>query len=178
MRLGRPVPPIELTPEERTTLRQWARRRNQAQAVALQARLILRCATGETATAIARDVRVTKQTVGKWRTRFVARRLDGLLDEPRPGRHPYDYGCARGARADDHARIDAARRDALVHAEFGAADGNESKRGRAHLAGPCVAAAPHRDLQAVKGSTIHRQGPRHREPVPPSARSRPRAQRG
>jgi transposase len=47
--------------------------------------LVLRCAAGETATAIARDLRVTKQTVGKWRGRFVARRLDGLLDEPRPG---------------------------------------------------------------------------------------------
>ncbi len=85
MRLGRPVPPIVLTTGERETLEQWARRRTTAQAMALRARLILRCATGETATAIARDVRVTKQTVGKWRARFVARRLDGLLDEPRPG---------------------------------------------------------------------------------------------
>jgi transposase len=51
----------------------------------LRARLVLRCAAGETATAIARDVHVTKQTVGKWRGRFLTRRLDGLLDEPRPG---------------------------------------------------------------------------------------------
>jgi transposase len=85
MRLGRPVPPIVLTDDERETLEQWARRRKTAQAIALRARLILRCATDETATAIARDVRVAKQTVGKWRARFVARRLDGLLDEPRPG---------------------------------------------------------------------------------------------
>ena len=47
--------------------------------------VVLRCATGETATAIAREMRITKQTVGKWRARFIARRLDGLLDEPRPG---------------------------------------------------------------------------------------------
>jgi transposase len=85
MRLGRPVPPIVLTTDERETLERWARRPTTAQALALRARLVLRCATGETATAIARDVHVTKQTVGKWRSRFVARRLDGLLDEPRPG---------------------------------------------------------------------------------------------
>jgi transposase len=83
--MGRPVPPIVLTTDERTILEQWARRRKTAQAIALRARLVLRCATGETATAIAREMRVTKQTVGKWRGRFVARRLDGLLDEPRPG---------------------------------------------------------------------------------------------
>jgi len=85
MRTGRPVAPIVLTTEERETLEQWARRPTTAQALALRARLVLRCATGETATAIARDVHVTKQTVGKWRSRFLARRLDGLLDEPRPG---------------------------------------------------------------------------------------------
>jgi transposase len=45
---------------------------------------VLRYAAGATATAIARDLHITKHTVGKWRGRFVARRLDGLLDEPRP----------------------------------------------------------------------------------------------
>jgi transposase len=74
-----------LTTDERDTLERWARRPTTAQALALRARLVLRCAAGETATAIARDVHVTKQTVGKWRGRFIARRLDGLLDEPRPG---------------------------------------------------------------------------------------------
>ena len=85
MRLGRPVPPIVLTTDERETLERWARRPTTAQALALRARLVLRCAAGETATGIAKDVHVTKQTVGKWRGRFLARRLDGLLDEPRPG---------------------------------------------------------------------------------------------
>src|SRR5713101_9252081 len=85
MRLGRPVPPIVLTTDERDTLERWSRRPTTAQALALRARLVLRCAASETATAIAHDVHVTKQTVGKWRGRFIARRLDGLLDEPRPG---------------------------------------------------------------------------------------------
>ena len=53
--------------------------------MALRARIVLRCATGATHTAIAADLGVTIQTVGKWRKRFVATRIAGLLDEPRPG---------------------------------------------------------------------------------------------
>jgi transposase len=85
MRTGRPIPPWTITNEERETLERWARRPTTGQAVAQRARLILGCATGRTNTRVAYDLRVTKQTVGKWRTRFLAKRLDGLLDEPRPG---------------------------------------------------------------------------------------------
>ena len=85
MRTGRPIPPLAVTPTERETLERWARRAKTAQAVAQRARLILGCAAGNTNTVVAHELRVTKQTVGKWRTRFLSRRLDGLLDEPRPG---------------------------------------------------------------------------------------------
>ena len=85
MRTGRPIPPLTITHEERETLERWARRPTTGQAVAQRARLILSCATGRTNTRVAHDLRVTKQTVGKWRTRFLATGLDGLLDEPRPG---------------------------------------------------------------------------------------------
>jgi transposase len=85
MRTGRPIPPLTLTPSERETLERWARRAKTAQAVAQRARLILGCAAGRTNTVVAHELRVTKQTVGKWRSRFLLRRLDGLRDEPRPG---------------------------------------------------------------------------------------------
>jgi transposase len=85
MRLGRPLVPLELTTEEQTLLESWARRRTTAQALALRARILLRAAAGDSNTAIARHERVTKATVGKWRARFVRERLDGLVDEPRPG---------------------------------------------------------------------------------------------
>jgi transposase len=85
MRPGRPTTPVMLTAEERTTLEQWSRRPKTAQALADRARIVLGCAAGETHTALARRLRLTKQTVGKWRARFLATRLDGLLDEPRPG---------------------------------------------------------------------------------------------
>jgi transposase len=85
MRTGRPIPPLTLTSAEREALERWARRPRTAQAVAQRARLILGCATGKPNTVVARELRLTKQTVGKWRARFLRRRLDGLLDEPRPG---------------------------------------------------------------------------------------------
>lgn len=85
MRTGRPIPPLTITAEEQETLARWARRPTTGQAVAQRARLILSCAAGKTNTRVAHELRVTKQTVGKWRTRFLAKRLDGLLDELRPG---------------------------------------------------------------------------------------------
>jgi transposase len=85
MRLGRPLEPLVLTADERITLETWARRRTTAQALALRARLVLQAADGESNTVIARRERVTNATVGKWRSRFLRKRLDGLLDEPRPG---------------------------------------------------------------------------------------------
>jgi len=85
MRTGRPMPPLTVTPEERETLERWARRPKTAQALAQRARLVLTCAAGRPNTAVAAALRVSQPTVGKWRRRFLAKRLDGLLDEPRPG---------------------------------------------------------------------------------------------
>jgi transposase len=85
MRRGRPIPPVTLTTEERETLERWVRRPTSAQAVAQRARMILACAAGQTNTGVAQHLRLTQQTVGKWRSRFLAKRLDGLLDAPRPG---------------------------------------------------------------------------------------------
>ena len=85
MPIGRPIPPLSLTDEERGMLEQWTRRPTTAQALALRARIILACGVGKTNTAVAQELRVTGATVGKWRRRFGEQRLEGLLDEPRPG---------------------------------------------------------------------------------------------
>jgi transposase len=85
MRIGRPIPELVVTQSERESLQNWARRPKSAQALALRARIILACAEGKTNTEVANEFRVTKQMVGKWRARFFDQRLDGLLDEPRPG---------------------------------------------------------------------------------------------
>jgi transposase len=76
---------VVVSPPERRTLERWARRPKTAQALALRARIVLGCAQGDFNSAIAARLSVTPQTVGKWRARFLAKRLDGLLDEPRPG---------------------------------------------------------------------------------------------
>src|SRR6059036_2770648 len=82
---GYPMPELTLTTDERNTLERWARRPTTAQALAQRARMILACAEGRPNDQVARVERVTRQTVGRWRARFVSTRLDGLLDEPRPG---------------------------------------------------------------------------------------------
>lgn len=85
MRTGRPLSPLQLTDEEREMLQQWSRRPKTAQALAQRAGIVLACAAGNPNSMVASTFRVTQQTVSKWRGRFVASRLDGLLDEPRPG---------------------------------------------------------------------------------------------
>jgi transposase len=76
---------LTLTPEERETLESWVARRTTAQALALRARIILACADGGFDTAVAHRLHINRGTVGKWRVRFLKKRADGLLDEPRPG---------------------------------------------------------------------------------------------
>lgn len=83
-----PQPPdITLTPDEREALQRFARRPKTAQALALRARIVLACAdqAANSHGEIAAELRTTRQTVGKWRARFAAKRLDGLFDEPRVG---------------------------------------------------------------------------------------------
>jgi transposase len=85
MPLGRPRKPISLTDDERAKLVTWSRRPTTAQRLALRANIILAAAEGHPNSTIATDLRITLPTVGKWRQRFLDRRLDGLTDEPRPG---------------------------------------------------------------------------------------------
>ena len=82
---GRPKAELQLSTEERLALERLINRRKSAQAIALRARIVLCSAKGLTNAEVATELGVHQATVGKWRRRFIERRLDGLFDEQRPG---------------------------------------------------------------------------------------------
>jgi transposase len=94
---GRPKAELLLSEPEREELLALTLRRKTAQALALRARIVLACAGGQDNKAVASRQRVTPQTVGKWRARYLEQRLGGLLDAPRTG----------APRTIDDARVDA-----------------------------------------------------------------------
>lgn len=85
MRTGRPKKPLVLTDEERERLQSLAHRARSQSLLARRARVILASAEGLDNQAVAKKLRCSKGMVGKWRSRFLETRLEGLYDEPRPG---------------------------------------------------------------------------------------------
>ena len=86
MRRGRPKVELLLTDDERSQLQSFARSRSLPAALSARARIVLSSADGELNNAIAERLGLTKATVGKWRTRFIERRIAGLYDDVRPGK--------------------------------------------------------------------------------------------
>ena len=114
--------------EERETLERWARRPKSAQALALRCRIVLAAAEGRSNSEIAAELGCNADTVGKWRARFARRGLDGLHDEPRPGK-------PRTISDEDVERVivktleeQPAERDALVDAVDGRRDRDDARR--------------------------------------------------
>src|SRR6516162_5025508 len=162
---GRPKAELLVSAEQRAVLERWARRPKTAQALALRARIVLRCAQGFSNGAVAAQLGVHAATVGKWRRRFVAEGLDGLLDEPRPG----------APRQIDDAKVENVIVQTLESRPPTAT--HWSTRSMARHSGISTssvgriwrlrtAAAPRRNLQAVDRSAVCRQGARHRWALP------------
>ena len=83
---GPKLAPLVLSEVERSTLQGWMRRRKTSQALAKRSQIVLRCAEGGSITVVAAELGVSRDMVSKWRGRFLRDRLEGLTDEPRPGR--------------------------------------------------------------------------------------------
>src|SRR6476659_10484946 len=83
---GRPIAPLVLSSDERAYLERQVRRRRVARSLSERRRVILRCADGVPSKSVANELGVHEHTVGKWRRRFLKDRIEGLLDEARPGR--------------------------------------------------------------------------------------------
>ena len=86
MRAGRPKAELLLSDEERSQLQSFARSRSLPAALSNRAHIVLSSADGELNSAIAERLKLTKATVGKWRLRFIERRIAGLYDDVRPGK--------------------------------------------------------------------------------------------
>ena len=83
---GRPIAPLVLSLDERAYLERQVRRHRAARSLSERCRVILRCADGVPSKSVASELGVHEHTVGKWRRRFLKDRIEGLLDEARPGR--------------------------------------------------------------------------------------------
>ena len=84
--VGRPIAPLVLRSDERAYLERQVRRHRVARSLSERCRVILRCADGVPSKSVASELGVHEHTVGKWRRRFLKDRIEGLLDEARPGR--------------------------------------------------------------------------------------------
>ena len=164
--------PLVLSEDERHTLENWAKRRRTAQGLALRARIVLACAQGGNNMAVAARLGVNRSTVSTWRARFLARRLDGLSDEPRPG----------VPRTITDAQVEEVVIRTLEEVPEGATHWSKRELARQvgisptsvrpHLAGVRAAALADRGLQDLPGPAAHRQDPRRRGLVPGAASQR------
>ena len=112
--MGRPKALLELTSDEKEQLETWVRRRKSAQGLALRSQIVLACATGLTNKEVAAQLGVSMPTVGKWRSRFIDSRLDGLVDEPRSGSQTHDHRPTGRGRGRRDVGVDAGARHPLV----------------------------------------------------------------
>jgi hypothetical protein len=150
MKRGRPTRELFLSKGERDALNAWTVQPRCPLALALRARIILLCSAGRSNNETAEELHFTIQTVGKWRQRFIEKRLDGLLDEPRPETPKKTERCrCRSCARDDNGAC--SRQDSsLVDAIAGRGERDQPCQHPPHLAGVFSATAPHRGFQAVE----------------------------
>ena len=171
MRTGRPKVELMLTDEERLQLESFARSRSLPAALSNRVRLVLASAAGEANNAIAARLKLTNQTVGKWRKRFIERRIAGLYDDVRPGpaRTIDDERVAHLIKTTLHTKP--ANGSTHWSVRTVAAETGISKSSVARYF-QLFGLQPHRELQALHRSVLHREAARCGRSVPESAGQR------
>jgi DNA-binding CsgD family transcriptional regulator len=164
-RRGRPTVEIDLNADERKTLHRWARRHSSSQALALRCRIVLACAEGDRSYAeIAAARGCNPSTVTKWRHRFAANGLDGMVRAP-PRRGPHDRRRRGGSDRGRDARDGSAGCDALVDPRARRPPGHLTYDRARDLAGVRAHALARGLLQGLPGPRSGGEDPRHRGPV-------------
>ena len=153
------------------------RRRRVARSLSERCRVILRCADGVPSKSVANELGVHEHTVGKWRRRFLKDRIEGLLDEARPGR-PRTIEDDQVAAVIERT-LRSTPNDATHWSirSMAAATGFSHSTIRRDLDSFRVAASSFADIQAFQRSAVRRQGPRHCRSLSIAAQSRAGAQR-
>ena len=176
---GRPKAELVLSDDERVQLTSYARSRSLPRSLSERARIVLSSAEGEANSSIAERLKLSKATVGKWRARFIERRIAGLYDDVRPGapRTIDDERMAELINTTLHTKP----ADGSTHwsVRTVAAETAYLQEQRAALL-PALwpAAASHRELQAVQRSVLRREAARRGRLVPEPARQRAGPVRG
>ena len=175
--VGRPIAPLLLSSDERAYLERQVRRRGVARSLSERCRVILRCADGVPSKSVANELGVHEHTVGKWRRRFLKDRIEGLLDEARPGR-PRTIEDDQVAAVIERT-LRSTPNDATHWSirSMAAATGFSHSTIRRDLDSFRVAASSFADIQAFQRSAVRRQGPRHCRSLSIAAQSRAGAQR-
>ena len=158
MPAGMKLPPVVLTEAERQTLEGWVRRHTTAQVLATRARIVLECAKGLLNIEVADRLGVARPTVGRWRRRFLERRCDGLLDEPRSGR-PRSVSDADVERVITMT-LETTPKDATHWSIRSMAEASGMSRMTVARIWKAFGLQPHRvrDVQAVQRSAVRGQG--------------------
>jgi transposase len=157
-----------VTSEEKEKLAMLARRPKSAQAIAMRARIVLGCEEGLSNGEVAKKLQITGATVGKWRERFRLNRLEGLLDEPRPG----------APRSITDAQVEDVVTKTLESMPQNSTHwstrwmAKKADRYRADLARFRATTASRGELQALQRPAVRGEGPGYRRVVHEPARSR------
>ena len=158
--MGRRKDELKLTSHESEALKRLSRRSRSSPHHAFRAKIVLHCAAGLTNIEVATKMRTTRLTVGKWRSRFVAQRMEGLYDEPRPGAsRKIGDESDRGGR-DEDAGDDSKGKNSLEYALYGQTSWAEPFDDWTYLADVRASTAPLGIVSSLARPTTCRKGAR------------------